>query len=233
MTKLAVATLCTLIVGWLLLHGQEQPEENAPRVVDSSGAAPGDAVVVFNGSDLEQWRHADGRPAEWEVRNGEMITRSGAGDVFSRAEFGSAQIHVEFATPSMPEASGQLRGNSGVYLQGRYEIQVLDSFENATYRDGMCGALYGIAAPLVNACRRPEEWQSYDVVFRAPVCEGERWIRRGRVTLLWNGVLAHDGVEVGETNAPCSASGPLMLQDHYVPGYPTPLRFRNIWWREL
>jgi hypothetical protein len=139
-----------------------QPREVAPGA--TPGAAPSDAVVLFDGHDLSAWAHANGSPAKWPVIDGAMVCKSGTGDLFTRQKFGAAQIHVEFATPNMPQAKDQAKGNSGVYLQGRYEIQVLDSFHNPTYPDGSAGALYRQYAPLVNVSRPPEQWQTYDIV---------------------------------------------------------------------
>ncbi len=170
-----------------------------------------------------------------------MACKSGSADVFSKEKFRSAQIHVEFNIPNMPEQHGQLRGNSGVFLQGLYEIQVLDSYHNPTYANGSAGALYGQYAPLVNASRPPEQWQTYDIVFHAPHCDGDgKVVQKGTLSLLQNGILVQDHVEVqhvtpGNSGANACAAGPLKLQDHSgFPGAPTTtMRFRNIWFRPL
>jgi hypothetical protein len=213
-----------------------------PRVVDpgTPGQAPSDAVVLFDGRDLSQWASRDGAPLRWVVKDGAIVSgsvHSESGktqDLITKERFGSAQIHVEYAVPSMPQMKGQARGNSGVYLQGRFEIQVLDSYRNPTYPNGSSAALYGRFAPLVNASRPPEEWQSYDIVFHAPQCAADgKFAEPGTLTLLHNGVLVQDHVPV--TGRACNAEpGPLLLQDHYHPDAPnTPIKFRNIWIRRL
>jgi hypothetical protein len=148
--------------------------------------------------------------------------------------FESAQIHLEFAIPHMPDQVGQLRGNSGVYIQGRYEIQILDSYQNATYANGMLGALYGQSPPLVNAAKPPGEWQTYDIVFHSPRCINGKIAENGTVTVFLNGVLIQDNVTIADATGSCGP-GPLLLQDHSgFPGAPnTTMRFRNIWIRPI
>ena len=214
-----------------------------PRVVDPGGPgkAPSDAVVLFDGKDVSNWTTLDGQPSRCQVIGGVMACTSGVGHMYSRQKFGSAQIHLEFAPPLMPGHQDQMRGNSGVYLHGRYEIQVLDSFRNPTYPTGVCGALYGQAAPLVNAARPPEEWQTYDIIFHAPKCDASgALLARGRVTVLWNGVLVQDNVEIQDIRKGCAVDkigdpGPLMLQDHsgFHNAPVTTMKFRNIWYRPL
>jgi hypothetical protein len=170
-----------------------------------------------------------------------MHCRTGAGDIFSREKFSSAQIHLEFAVPHMPEQTGQLRGNSGVYIHSCYEIQVLDSYQNPTYPEGSCGAIYGFSAPMVNASRPPEQWQTYDIIFHAPRCDALGSVSQaGSITLLHNGVLVQDRVPIARPGPGCTQSnicepGPLRLQDHSgFPGAPdTTMKFRNIWIRRL
>jgi hypothetical protein len=215
-------------------------QEPQPRVVDPGkpGRPPSDAVVLFDGKDASHWVHSEGEPAKWPVVEGALTCKSGTGDIFSRPKIGSAQIHLEFAIPSMPGAKDQAKGNSGVYLQGRYEIQILDSYRNPTYPTGSCGALYGQYAPLVNASRPPEQWQSYDIIFHAPRCGPDGKVATpGTLTLLHNGVLVQDHVTIkiapggSPRYNPCEP-GPLMLQDHYHPDVKeTFMRFRNIWYR--
>ncbi len=217
-------------------------------MVDPGGPekAPSDAVVLFDGKDLASWMMADGRPAGWTVEQGAIVCRTGAGDIYSRVKFRSAQIHLEFNIPSMPEQHGQARGNSGVMLLSREnEIQVLDSYHNPTYADGVCGALYAVDPPLVNAYRLPGQWQSYDIVFHAPRCgAGGQVETPGSLTVLRNGVLVQDHVSDAPRTG-CVEEGPLILQDHNgfggKPAPPgarikapvTPIRFRNIWLRRL
>jgi len=214
------------------VHG----ERPWPAVVTPglNGSPPSDAIVLFDGSDLSQWRGNEG-DAAWKVSEGHMEV-NGSGPITTRQEFGDIQLHVEFATPGEVVGSSQGRGNSGVFLMGRYEIQVLDSFENPSYPDGQCAALYGQHPPLVNVARGPGEWQSYDIVFHAPRFEGDELAAPGRVTMFHNGVLVHSDAElIGATTHRALAKyskhadrGPLQLQDH---GNPT--RYRNVWVREL
>ena len=231
--------LLCIIVFACVCGAQQEPQ---PRVVDPGkrGAPPSDAIVLFDGKDMNEWTSEDGRPAAWPVSDGVMTCKSGTGDIYTKRKFGSAQIHVEFATPSMPNATSQARGNSGVYLQGRYEVQVLDSFDNPTYPNGSCGALYGKSAPLVNACRPPEQWQTYDIIFHAPACAADGTVTApGTLTLLHNGVLVQDhvpinGVSGGAQKGSICEPGPLRLQDHFHPDVKeTFMRFRNIWYRPL
>jgi len=165
-----------------------------------------------------------------------MEAVAGTGDIVSKKQFGDCQLHLEFATPSKVEGDSQGRGNSGVFMMGRYEIQVLDCYNNPTYADGSTASVYGQYPPLVNACRKPGEWQTYDAVWIGPRWEGKRLIRPAFLTLFHNGILVHHyTMLLGPTShrvqppyAPHPAEGPLQLQDH---GNPT--RFRNIWYREL
>lgn len=226
--------------GHWLVHDINRP---APVVVRSDQpcflSAPEDAVVLFDGTDLSQWMNErTGRDAHWLVRDGYMEVRS-KGGIKTRREFGSCQLHLEFATPAKVQGTGQGRGNSGVFLQGQYEVQVLDSYENSTYPDGQCAALYGRAVPLVNASRGPGQWQSYDIVYHRPLFQDGRVVRKATFTVFHNGVLVQDHVELdGGTNwinkhavtgyKPHGDAGPIMLQDHG-----NPVRYRNIWVRPL
>ena len=219
----------------------QQKEGNAqPRVVDpgSAAKAPSDAVVLFDGKDVSHFvREKDGAPCRCTVANGVMECVTGAGDIVSKEKFQDAQIHLEFMIPSMPEQHGQLRGNSGVYLQGRYEIQILDSYQNPTYADGVLGALYGQAAPLVNAARPPREWSSYDMIYHAPRCDSNGNVTDlATVTVLLNSVLVEDHMAIAKSGgAKGCPDGPLLLQDHSgFPGAPvTTMSFRNVWFRRL
>lgn len=229
---------------WALLTGGQNKDEGPQPPVVTVGMLPGqppsDAVILFNGRNSQEWVNKDGRPSEWPIVDGTLACKSGTGNIYTRRKFGDAQIHIEFATPLMPQAHGQARANSGVYLQGRYEIQILDSFNNPTYANGSCGALYGQYAPLVNVCRPPKQWQSYDIIFHAPRCGVDKTITEpGTVTVLQNGVLVQDHVTIkGRTTSsddtdPCT-DGPLMLQDHRHPDVKeTFMQFRNIWIRPL
>lgn len=206
-----------------------------PRVVTpgTGGAPPSDAVVLFSGQDLAQWKNDRGGAAGWRVENGVMVV-NGTGNILTKEEFGDVQLHVEWASPAEVKGEGQGRGNSGVYLQGRYEIQVLDSYGNKTYPDGQAGAVYKIAPPLVNVCRKPGEWQTYDIMFHAPKPAAGGKVEPGSITVLQNGVLVQDHVAIaGDATTAAmfqgaTPKGPLMLQDHG-----NPVRYRNIWIRKL
>lgn len=218
-------------------HEVERPK---PTVITPGAAAsqpPSDAVVLFDGSGLREWISTNGGAPGWTVRDGYMETAPGAGAIRTRQGFGDAQIHLEFATPSRVEGSGQGRGNSGVIVMGLYEVQVLDSYGNQTYADGQAAAVYGQYPPLVNASRGPGEWQTYDIIFRRPRFMPNGALRTpARMTVFHNGVLVQDHVELwGPTDwlqhRQYRAHGdalPLVLQDHA-----NPVRYRNIWLRSL
>jgi hypothetical protein len=228
--------------GRWLIHDMNRP---APPVVtpDASAeagcaAAPSDAVVLFDGKDLSQWTDTKGNPSKWIVGDGYMECVKDSGYIQTKRKFGSCQLHVEFATPSKVTGTSQGRGNSGVFLMA-YEVQVLDSYDNRTYSDGQCAALYGRAVPLVNACRKPGEWQSYDIIFHRPIFKGNKVVRKATFTVFQNGVPVQDHVVLqGGTGwrgphaisdyEPHADKMPIQLQDHG-----NPVRFRNIWIREL
>ncbi len=204
---------------------------------DSPGKAPSDAIVLFDGKDLSQWLDKDDAAAEWKVENGYFVVVPKTGYIHTKKPFGDCQLHVEFAEPAPPKGESQGRGNSGVFLMGLYEIQVLDSYANKTYADGQAAAVYGQYPPLVNASRPPGQWQSYDIVFHAPhFDQSGKLLRPARVTVFHNGVLVQDNVEIqgrtaiGDvpTYAPGPEKAPLALQDHG-----DLVRYRNIWIREL
>jgi len=216
------------------VHDDDRPR---PRVVTpgEGTAPPSDAVVLFDGTSLEAWLGNGEEPARWELDGGAMVV-NGTGGIRTKESFGDVQLHLEFATPAEVVSSSQGRGNSGVFFLGRYEVQVLDSYDNVSYADGQAAALYGQFPPLVNASRPPGEWQTYDIVFRAPVFEEGALVRPARATVLHNGVLVQDAQElIGRTAhkavatyEPHPAEGPLQLQDHG-----NPVRFRNVWIRRL
>ena len=215
-------------------HYKDRP--TPPIVMPGTGTVgmtpPAGAVVLFDGKNLDQWEHDKG-PAAWKVEGGAFQVVPGTGTLHTKAAFGDAQVHIEWASPKPAKGSDQDRGNSGVFPMGRYEVQVLDSYENVTYADGQAGAIYGQFPPLVNASRPPGEWQSYDIIFHRP-----RWDAAGkltspaRMTVLHNGILVQDNIElVGPTShmrrAPYEKHAdrlPLALQDHEHP-----VRFRNVW----
>lgn len=193
--------------------------------------APANAVVLFDGRDLSAWRSLkDGGPAAWTVADGAATVQRGSGDIVSVETFEDAHIHLEFREPDMPERTGQGKGNSGVYLQGRYEIQVLDSHGWKVPGKGDCGAVYDQFAPLVNACRPALQWQTYDIIFRAARVEPDGTVvENARITLLHNGIVVHNNVVVrgvtgGAMDRNVAQAGPLRLQDHG-----DPVSYRNIW----
>lgn len=208
-----------------------------PSSMEQPGKAPSDAIILFDGADLSHWRSMDGSPAKWIVRDGVMESVKGSGYIRTLRAFGDCQLHVEWATPVRVEGKSQGRGNSGVFLMNTYEIQVLDSYNNDTYPDGQAAAVYGQYPPQVNASRAPGQWQTYDIIFhRAHFDDEGKVTQPARVTVFQNGVLVQDNVEIlGPTtwmNRPPYKAHPdklpLALQDHG-----NPVRFRNIWIREL
>lgn len=222
------------------IHDAARPQ---PRVVTpgrDAAAPPSDAIVLFNGRDLSQWvQTVKGQvvDATWPIRDGFFETGAGSGSIRTKEAFGDVQLHVEFATPANAEGHSQGRGNSGVILMGRYEVQVLDSFENQTYADGMAASIYGEYPPLVNVARKPGEWQTYDIVFEAPRFNGTTLVAPAYLSVIWNGVLVHHRRPVmGPTSVtrsphsytPHEAELPLTLQDHA-----NPVRYRNLWIRRL
>jgi hypothetical protein len=214
-----------------------QPPVVSPAPAARPGAPPADAVVLFDGTDLSQWEGDSGGPARWKVDSGWMEVVAGTGDIRTKQGFGDCQLHVEWMAPTPPHGEGQDRGNSGVFLMGRYEVQVLDSYDNRTYPDGQAAAVYGQYPPLVNASRPPGEWQTYDIVFHRPRFDASGKLRRpARMTVFHNGVLVQDDVVLTGPTAhqrrpPYVAHPealPLGLQDHSHP-----VRYRNIWIRAL
>jgi hypothetical protein len=225
----------------LLPGGQWQVHDGSrpqPRVVTpgaQAGGAPADAHFLFDGSSLAGWAGREG-DAPWKVANGYMEVVPRSGNISTKERFGDCQLHLEFACPAEVKGESQGRGNSGVFLMGIYEIQVLDGFNNPTYADGITASVYGEYPPLVNACRKPGEWQTYDILWTAPRFSGVELIEPAFLTLIHNGVVVHNHVTLmGPTGHrdvyPYKAhapTGPLMLQDHG-----DLVRFRNIWVRPL
>lgn len=204
------------------------------RLSSTLGARPpSGAVVLFDGTNLDQWQHPDGGTCRWKLTEGAMaVTPSGS--IISRRRFADQRVHIEFRTPFMPEARGQGRGNSGVYLQGRCEVQVLDSYGLAAGGPRECGAIYSVAGPTVNMCAPPMQWQTYDITFYAPrFGENGKKATNARMTVIHNGVKIHDNVEVpgptvGHGDEHLREPGGLYLQDHG-----NPVQYRNIWVVEL
>lgn len=201
--------------------------------------APSDAIVLMDGRSLDRWRSADSAtaPARWKVANGYVEVRPGTGGIATRDSFGDIQLHVEWRAPLPVKGEGQERGNSGVFLMGTYEIQVLDSYHNDTYPDGQAGSIFGQFPPLVNPARAPGEWNSYDIIFHRPHFDATGKVTTpARATVIFNGVLVQDDQVIlgpttyGERTAYSAHPDklPLELQDHTFP-----VRYRNIWVRRL
>lgn len=214
-----------------------QPAVVAPGPAGRPVPPPSDAIVLFDGRTLAGWETDSGKPARWSVRDGYMEVVPGTGSIHTRQALGDVQLHVEWAAPTPPRGTGQERGNSGVYLMGLYEVQVLDSWGNPTYPDGQAGAIYGQYPPLVNAARPPGAWQTYDIIFHAPrFTSGGALATPARMTVFQNGVLVQDDVALTGPTAhgerPPYRAGPdrlpLALQDHG-----NRVRYRNIWARPL
>lgn len=249
--SLFIATFLFVTTDTSLAQGQEDQPEWIPELTedwtpvedsvrtDAPGEAPSDAIVLFDGTDLSEWTSAadDQDEAEWRVENGAVTVVPGTGNIKTRQGFGDVQLHIEWRTPEEIDGDGQGRGNSGVFLQERYEIQVLDSWQNETYSNGQAGSVYKQKAPDVNASKAPGEWQSYDIIFEAPrFDDDESLIKPAYVTVLHNGVVIHHRVEL---EGPTEYIGlpeytahdnklPIVLQDHT-----DRVSFRNIWVREL
>ena len=231
------------------LHAWAVHDMNRPvpkKITAEPGQPPSDAIVLFDGTSLDNWESTKGEPTKWRLVDGALESVKGAGYIRTKQSFGDCQLHIEWAAPTRVEGQGQGRGNSGVFLMGSYEIQVLDSYEtevlpdgsnkNPNYADGQAASVYAENPPMVNACRKPGEWQTYDIVFHQPIWEGETLKWPGSVTVFHNGVLVQDHWEMEGLTTHCRRRPlkphanklPLQLQDHG-----NPVRFRNIWLREI
>jgi len=217
-------------------YNEPLPKVVTPAAISESKGiqAPSDAISLFDGTDLSQWTGKNGDP-QWTVHDGMVTVKNGTGDITTKKEFGDFQLHIEFMHPADITGEGQMRGNSGVYLQGLYEIQVLETYNNnnKTYVNGQAGAIYTQHAPLVNPLRKPGEWNAYDVIFTAPAFNADGSYKSNpRVTILLNGILVQNNVVIyGETVKNTVAEklrGPIRLQDHGCT-----VSYRNIWVREL
>lgn len=223
------------------VHDDNRPRPEVVTPGETASSAPSDAIVLFDGTDLSEWTKSDGSDAEWTVKDGFMEVppkdTGKGGTIQTKKEFGDMQLHIEWASPAEVKGNSQGRGNSGIFIMGRYELQVLDSYENKSYADGQASALYGWKPPLVNAARKPGEWQTYDVIFEAP-----RWDEEGNLTKKAYITVLHNGVVTQHRQEYLGATGhkkvaeykqhaeklKIGLQDHN-----NPTRFRNIWIREL
>ncbi len=236
--------LCGLTLGGLLMGGSAAvaffPTEYLsgkiwpePRVVTpgENGSPPSDAIVLFDGKSLSQWEGGD----QWLIADGVATVQKT--DIRTKQSFGDCQLHIEWASPAEVEGTGQQRGNSGIHFMERYEVQILDSYQNQTYPDGSAGSLYKQWPPLVNACRKPGEWQTYDILFNAPRFDSDgKLLKPGYVTVIQNGVVVQNHAELQGSTAwhkppeyeAHGPKGPISLQNHR-----DPVRYRNIWIREL
>lgn len=202
-------------------------------------SAPSDAIVLFDGKDLSKWKNKDGGPAQWEVKDGVFTVKKGTGDIATTQNFNDFQLHIEWRIPQGITGTSQARGNSGIFLQGVYELQVLDNYNNRTYVNGQAGSIYKQTAPLKNAMRPPGEWNVYDVIYTAPrFKEDSSLFSPARVTVLHNGVLVQNNTAItgntpyiGLPKYTFHGKGPIKLQDHGDPS--APISYRNIWIREL
>jgi hypothetical protein len=238
-----------LFFAFILVSGSVASQEWAPELTEqweplpkivtpgNGSVPPSDAIILFDGSSLDQWETPDGGPTGWEVKDGIITVVKGKGDIQTKQGFGDVQLHIEWRTPAEVVGEGQGRGNSGVFLQQRYEVQVLDNYENITYPNGQAGSVYKQHIPLVNACLPPGEWQKYDIIYTAPRFKDDGTLfTPATVTVLHNGVLIQNHVII---KGPMEFIGlpaykahdlkqPLMLQHHS-----NPVSYRNIWIREL
>jgi hypothetical protein len=251
MNRIGLMTMAVVLVaswsfaqekqGWEV-HDMKRPQ---PTVItpgtastqEKAGMAPSDAVVLFDGKDLSQWQTDSGEAAKWNVVDETIEVAPKTGTMRTKKEFGDIQLHIEWMEPEGVEGKDQHRGNSGVFLQGLYEVQVLDNYKSETYPDGTAGGLYGQYPPQVNACRPPGQWQCYDIIFHPAKVEGGKVTKPATATVLFNGVLVQDNSAIlGPTQHGVLTSypdgmaekGPVALQDH---GFK--VRFRNVWLREL
>ena len=244
--KKIIACLCLLqITGYCFSQQQGDPKTTEvwipePKVItpgNSNTEAPSDAIILFNGTSAAAWQHKTGEDAKWIVGDNALTVKGGSGDIQTRQKFGDCQLHIEWRTPAEVKGDGQGRGNSGIFFMGLYELQILDSYNNKTYSNGQAGSIYKQHIPLVNTCKPPGTWQTYDIIFTAPrFGDNGNAIIPARITVLQNGVLVQNNVTIwGNTyyiGSPAyEKHGPkesIVLQDH---GNPT--SFRNIWIREL
>jgi hypothetical protein len=243
--KNLVVLILLINFNWMLqAQTHKTPEstelwEPVPPVVTpgEGGGAPSDAIILFNGSNLDEWTGENGHEVKWTLSDGILTVKPGSGNIYTKRNFGDCQLHIEWRTPEMVSGEGQGRGNSGIFLQNLYEVQVLDSYHNRTYSNGQAGALYKQSIPLVNASKKPGEWQTYDIIFMAPRFSGSGMILiPGRITVLHNGILIQNNVEIHGTTeyigsprpVAHDAKGPLQLQEHG-----NEVSYRNIWIREL
>ncbi|WP_102408065.1 3-keto-disaccharide hydrolase [Parabacteroides bouchesdurhonensis] len=248
-----LALACTAFVSMNAQKQYPQPEKMTPGMSEywtpqpkvvtpgdiSTNSAPSDAIVLFDGKDLSAWESANGGPAKWNVNNGIFTVNKEAGDIRTKQKFDNFQLHIEWCIPQNISGSNQARGNSGVFLQGMYEIQILDCYNNETYVNGQTGSVYKQTPPLANAMRKPGEWNVYDIIYSAPVFKEDGTYRvPPRVTVIQNGIVLQNNTTIlgtteyiGFPRVVEHGAGPIILQSHGDPS--EPISFRNIWLREL
>ena len=213
--------------------------EPEPKVIIPSkegSTPPSDAIILFDGGNADSWQHGDGTPIKWDIDDFIMTVKPGAGQIETKELFGDCQLHLEWRSPIEKDRNGQDKGNSGVFLQGKYEVQILNSYDNRTYSNGQAASIYKQHIPLVNAMRPPGEWNVYDIIFHAPKFNSnDLKIKRGTLTVIHNGVLVQDHVDIlgtteyiGPPKTIPHGDGPIFLQDHS-----NKVSFRNIWLRKL
>ena len=249
---MAAAAICVAVASQAQLDVSKQTPESSelwnpvPRVVTPGNSsvnaapstAPSDAIVLFDGKDLSRWKssNTNGGAAQWTVENGFFSVKPGTGDIETKDHFENYQLHIDFRTPAKVEGKGQGRGNSGIFMQGVYELQVLDSYDNPTYSNGQAGSIYKRSMPLVNVSKKPGEWQTYDVIYTAPKFNKDGMVLvPAYITVLHNGVLIQNHTAIVGTTPYIGApqyqvhgKGPIKLQDHH-----NTTSFRNIWIRDL
>ncbi|WP_448517861.1 3-keto-disaccharide hydrolase [Rhodoflexus sp.] len=244
MKKLALWSLTLLIAAAASAQEKPKPEETEvwepePKVVTAPGMgkAPSDAIILFDGTNLNEWVSAkDGAAPKWEVKDGVMTIVPSTGDLLTKRTFGDFQLHLEWRSPDEPNRKGQDKGNSGVFMQDRYEVQILNSYENRTYSNGQAASIYKQSIPLVNATSKPGDWNTYDIIYTAPRFRQNGSLERpAYITVIHNGVVVQNHVEIHGTTEYIGApkyiahgKGPIRLQDHS-----NPVSFRNIWIREM
>jgi hypothetical protein len=236
---LALALYCSAVSAQITDPKVTEVWDPIPKKVNpaKNGGAPSDAIVLFDGTNLSNWKaRNNGSPADWKIENGYLEVTRGKGDIMTIKEFGDMQLHIEWSSPTEIVSEGQGRGNSGVFLQERYEVQVLDSYVSRTYSNGQAGSLYKQSIPLVNATVAPGEWNVYDILYTAPRfnADGVK-TSDGYVTVIHNGIVVQNHQRllgtteyIGFPKNPAHGDGSIILQDHG-----NPVRFRNIWVREL
>lgn len=198
--------------------------------------APSDAIILYNGSNLNEWQHLDGKEVTWINSNNELTVKNKSGDIQTKQSFGDCQLHIEWKTPGIVLGEGQNRGNSGIFLQDRYEVQVLDNYDNVTYSNGQASSIYKQTIPLVNACKQPGSWQTYDIIYKAPVFDKSgKKTSSAYVTVMQNGIITQNHVEITGTTEYIGfpkniahGEAPIKLQDHDCA-----VSYRNIWIRRL